>query len=99
MGRLKAPVEGKARTRVFDGGYILRQRKLHGWTLRFMAERSGLSNPYLSQLETGRNRNPGINAIVALADCFGYGVGQMLDTALVTPTELRRSLRDTRGAK
>lgn len=40
------------------GQYIKEQRKEKGLTLREAAKRSGVSHPYLSQLENGRNDKP-----------------------------------------
>lgn len=64
----------------FDGRGVQAARKLRGWTLRDLSFWSGLSNPYLSQLETGKMRNPGINAVIALSRAFGCSVVSLLTT-------------------
>jgi transcriptional regulator with XRE-family HTH domain len=49
------------------GEFIRRQRNLHELTLRQLAEMSGISNPYLSQIERGL-REPSDKVVEALAD-------------------------------
>ncbi len=48
------------------GAYIRRQRELHELSLRQMAERAGISNPYLSQIEHGL-REPSEKVLDAIA--------------------------------
>ncbi|MGE7691329.1 helix-turn-helix domain-containing protein [Lysinibacillus sp. NPDC097214] len=49
-------------------GEVIREaRKLKGISLREMASTIGISHPYLSQLETGRNNNPSIEIILSLS--------------------------------
>jgi transcriptional regulator with XRE-family HTH domain len=49
-----------------------------GWTLEELAERSGLSKPFLSRLEAG-NRHPSIAAILTLSRVFGVSIGSFFD--------------------
>jgi transcriptional regulator with XRE-family HTH domain len=49
---------------------LRRIRKARGWTQEELAERSGLSQQYLSDLERGK-RNPTIVTIYELAQAFG----------------------------
>jgi transcriptional regulator with XRE-family HTH domain len=49
------------------GEVIRRQRELHELTLRQLAEMTGISNPYLSQIERGL-REPSEKVIDALAN-------------------------------
>ena len=49
------------------GEFIRRQRQLHELTLRQLAEMSGISNAYLSQIERGL-REPSEKVVGALAD-------------------------------
>jgi len=46
-------------------------RKSNGVSLRQLSLDTGISNPYLSQLENGRNRNPNIWKIAILAQYYG----------------------------
>ena len=48
------------------GEFIRSQRELHALTLRQLAEMSGISNPYLSQIERGL-REPSETVLEALA--------------------------------
>jgi len=49
------------------------------WTLEELAERSGLSKPFLSRLESG-DRQPSIAAVLTLARVFGVPMGSLFDT-------------------
>src|SRR5262245_25947106 len=48
------------------GAFIRRQRELHELTVRQLAELSGISNPYLSQIERGL-REPSEQVLDAIA--------------------------------
>ena len=61
------------------GDNCVRIRKARGWTQEELAERSGLSQQYLSDLERGK-RNPTIVTIYELAQAFGVS-----HLELVTP--------------
>jgi len=43
-------------------------RECKGMTLRDLELKSGISNAVISQIETGRTRDPGLSTIVRLAD-------------------------------
>lgn len=49
------------------GNYIREERKKKALSLRELAKRSGMSHPYLSQLETGKNKNPTPDMVRKLA--------------------------------
>ena len=60
-------------------GVRLRElRSARGWTLEELAERSGLSKPFLSRLEAG-DRRPSIAAVLTLARIYGVPVGALFD--------------------
>lgn len=40
------------------GRYLMKKRKEKDISIRELARRTGISHPYLSQLENGRNDNP-----------------------------------------
>jgi transcriptional regulator with XRE-family HTH domain len=64
----RRPAVTQPRTRKVPlGEFIRRQRQLHELTLRQLAEMSGISNPYLSQIERGL-RAPSEKVVEALAD-------------------------------
>ncbi len=52
------------------GDHCARLRKDRGWTQEELAERSGLTQQYLSDLERGK-RNPTIVTIFELAQALG----------------------------
>jgi transcriptional regulator with XRE-family HTH domain len=56
-------------------------RSAREWTLEELAERTGLSKPFLSRLEAG-DRQPSIAAVLTLASVFNVSVGTMFETAL-----------------
>lgn len=45
-------------------------RKAKGLTLREVEERTGISNAYLSQLETGKIKSPGYDIVKALYELY-----------------------------
>lgn len=48
-------------------GIIRSARKAKGLTLRQLSEQSGISNPYISQLESGKIKRPSAVALYTLA--------------------------------
>lgn len=55
------------------GARVRAARLLHGWRIKDLAERSGLSEPYLSQIENGL-RMPSMEAASSLAAALGESV-------------------------
>jgi transcriptional regulator with XRE-family HTH domain len=49
---------------------------MNGYSLRDMAEKTGLSNPFISQLETGK-AEPSLRTAVALSKCYGITLDRM----------------------
>jgi transcriptional regulator with XRE-family HTH domain len=60
------------------GSRLRSLRSAKGWTLEELAERSGLSKPFLSRLESG-DRQPSIAAVLTLARVFGVPMGSLFD--------------------
>jgi DNA-binding XRE family transcriptional regulator/mannose-6-phosphate isomerase-like protein (cupin superfamily) len=54
-------------------------RSARGWTLEELAERSGLSKPFLSRLESG-SRQPSIAAVLTLARVYGVPMGSLFES-------------------
>jgi len=50
--------------------YLKKTRKEKGLTLRAVQQATGVSNPYLSQLENGKIRKPSPSILHKLADCY-----------------------------
>jgi transcriptional regulator with XRE-family HTH domain len=53
-------------------------RSARGWTLEELAERSGLSKPFLSRLESS-TRQPSIAAVLSLARVFDVPMGSLFE--------------------
>ena len=49
------------------GKELIRIRKEKGFSIREVSKRSGVSHPYISQLETGKNKNPSPDILVKIA--------------------------------
>jgi hypothetical protein len=50
-----------------------KMRKDKGLTLREVEKQTGISNAYLSQLETGKIKNPGYETVIALYNLYSNG--------------------------
>jgi HTH-type transcriptional regulator, competence development regulator len=61
--------------------YLRQQREEHGWSLRELAEKSGLSNGYLSLLENGRVESPSATVLGKLAKAFPVPLDDLLRSA------------------
>ncbi|MEV6057413.1 helix-turn-helix transcriptional regulator [Streptomyces sp. NPDC052107] len=87
-------VESNRRTRNLPRlGRSLRElRDERGWSRKDLAERSGLSYPYVSQLENG-DREPSFDTLTKLAQTFGLAVD-----ALLAPATTQRSSRPPTAA-
>lgn len=49
-------------------------RECKGWTLRELEMASGVSNALISQIETGKVRDPGFTTVVRLVDALGISL-------------------------
>jgi transcriptional regulator with XRE-family HTH domain len=58
--------------------YLKKARKDKGLTLRAVQQETGVSNPYLSQLENGKIRKPSPSVLHKLADCYGVSYELLL---------------------
>ncbi len=56
------------------GDLISLARELKGWTLRDLEKASGVSNPLISQIETGKTKDPGFTTMIRLADALGFSL-------------------------
>lgn len=61
------------------GTYIKGARKNQRLTLRDVQARTGISNPYLSQLENGKIRKPSPEILHKLAECYGVEYEHLLE--------------------
>jgi len=46
-------------------------RELKGWSLRDLEAQAGVSNALLSQIETGKVKDPGFATVVRICDALG----------------------------
>lgn len=67
-------------------GQLSRLRQSRCWTLAELAERTGLSRPYLSRLEAGQ-RQPSLAALISLAKTYETPLQALLDPAAATAME------------
>jgi len=72
-------------------------RKAKGLSVAELAEQSGVSPPYIWQIEGGKRKNPSGEVLNKLASALGTTVGDLLGTSLDIPeaslTEAPPSLR------
>lgn len=72
------------------GELIAVARECKGWTLRELEKVSGVSNALISQIETGKVRDPGFTTVVRLVDALGLS----LDRAATAERRKLKVLRD-----
>ena len=79
------------------GGFIRSQRRLANLSLRDLAQRTDISNPYLSQIERGLHE-PSVRVLKAIADAHGASIaldanpaGQGLAVTVSFPSARRTS--------
>jgi transcriptional regulator with XRE-family HTH domain len=58
---------------------IALSRELKGVTLRQLEKETGLSNAVLSQIETGKVKEPGFRSIVKIARALGLSLDRLAD--------------------
>lgn len=63
------------------GEYIRKKRMERGLSARELARRSGVSQPYLSQLENGKNENPSIEILKKLAKALNISYVELMAIA------------------
>lgn len=77
------------------GELIGTARECKGWTLRELERYSGVSNALISQIETGKVRDPGFATVVRLVDALGI----TLDRAAKAERAKLNVLRQSRARK
>jgi transcriptional regulator with XRE-family HTH domain len=58
---------------------IRQSRKVKGWSQQQLARKARVSQPYLSQLEAGTYKNPGLVILKRLAKALGVPVTKLLE--------------------
>jgi transcriptional regulator with XRE-family HTH domain len=54
-------------------------RRIKGYSLRQLEERSGVSNALLSQIENGRIKNPSFKTVIAIARALSIPLERLSD--------------------
>lgn len=63
------------------GQELRRLRQLHGFTLKDVERTTGISNAYLSQVETGKIEKPSPAKLYALAEMYKVSYDTLMETA------------------
>lgn len=63
------------------GALLALARELKGMTLRELERSSGVSNALISQIETGKVKDPGFSIIVRISDALGLPLNRVAATA------------------
>src|SRR6266581_5389829 len=78
------------------GAELVRLRKLKGWTLRDVEEKTKkkVSNSYLYQLENDNVKQPSPNILYVLADVYGASYPDLMQLAgFIVPNTSQRTAR------
>jgi transcriptional regulator with XRE-family HTH domain len=71
------------------GELIAIARECKGWTLRELERRAGVSNAVLSQIETGKVKDPGFATVVRVCDALGISIERAAATSRPPLSALR----------
>lgn len=63
------------------GELIAIGRECKGWTLRDLERETGISNALISQIETGKVKDPGFTTVVRLIEALGINIERAAATA------------------
>jgi SOS regulatory protein LexA len=74
------------------GNYLKKLRKENGLTIRQLTEKSGVSNAYLSQLETGKRGLPKPEILAKLHGPLGVGYDELMEKAGYISSNVRTEL-------
>lgn len=73
------------------GDLIATARECKGWSQRDLERASGVSNPLISQIETGKIRDPGFSTVVRLVDALGLTLDRAAKAERAKMEVLRQS--------
>ena len=65
-------------------------RECKGWSLRELEKESGVSNALISQIETGKIKDPGFSTVVRLTRALGIGIERAAGTVFRFQDVLRK---------
>lgn len=66
-------------------------REIKGYTLRDLEKASGVSNGLISQIETGKVKDPGFSTVIRLCDALGLSLDKAAIAERAKLHVLRRS--------
>lgn len=67
------------------GELIALSRELKGWTLRDLERASGISNALISQIETGKVKDPGFSTVIKISGALGLSIDRAARTVFAVP--------------
>ena len=67
------------------GDLFALSRELKGWTLRDLERATGVSNPLISQIETGKVKDPGFSTVVKISGALGLSLERVARTVFASP--------------
>lgn len=81
------------------GELIAIARECKGWSLRDLEYHSGVSNAYLSQIETGKIKDIGFTKTVRICEALGISLERAASTVLLPKDVLRKPTTAAKGKK
>lgn len=68
-------------------------RECKGWTLRDLEKASGVSNALISQIETGKVKDPGFATVIRIVDALGVTLDRAATAERARLDVLRKYLK------
>lgn len=81
------------------GTYLRKLRYLAGMSLRDVQNATGISNAYLSQVETGDCKNPTVKILRKLAEAYGVPLTSILEEGGYLDEKMDRPVQLSQGRK
>lgn len=66
-------------------------RECKGWTLRDLEKETGISNALLSQIETGKVKDPGFSTVVRISRALGFTL-ERASATVFNPRDVLRTM-------
>lgn len=70
-------------------------RECKGWSLRDLERATGISNALISQIETGKVKDPGFTTVVRLSDALGFTLDRAASACRARLDVLRKAKERT----
>lgn len=65
-------------------------RECKGWTIRELESKTGVSNALISQIETGKVKDPGFSTAIRLVEALGISLERAAATARIPVEVIKR---------